>query len=110
MDKENRAKQFMSFNPLSEYMELIRQRERIIVPKKDLCNESAEELDFKLRQVKVGMIVKVVYYFVDEYISVSGMVSKIDLDERYLTIVKEKIPIDDIIEISGDDIYERDEF
>lgn len=109
MDKENRAKQFLSFNPLSGYMELIREREKIVVPKKDLSCESAEELDFKLHQVKVGMIIKVVYYFVDEYIAVSGMVSKIDLEKRFLTIVKEKIPIDDIIEISGDKIYEMNE-
>ena len=51
------------------------------------------------------MIIKIVYYSHDEYIALEGMVAKIDLEySKSIQIVKEVIPINSIIEISGDKI------
>ena len=104
-----RAKLFMPFSPLKGYYDLIREKERVVVPKKDLSQDSKEELSYKLSQVAVGMIIKAVHYNEDKYISTEGMVSKIDLIQRTLTIVKTKIQIDDIIEIYGEKIKDMDE-
>lgn len=109
MDRAERAKQFMAFSPLRGYYDLIAQKQKIVVEKKGLTTDSAEELSFKFNQIKVGEIVEVVYFCIDEYVKCSGMVSKIDLANRTLTIVKTKISLDSIVEIFGEDIKEIDE-
>ena len=109
MDRGERAKQFMAFSPLRGYYELIREKEKNVVEKKDLTSDSAEELSYKLKQIKPGMIVEIVYYCVDEYVKVVGMVSKLDFQNKSITIVKTKIPFENIVEIFGDQIRELDE-
>ena len=104
-----RAKLFMPFSPLKGYYDLIKEKEKLVVPKKDLSQDSKEELSYKLNQVAVGMMIKIVHYHEDKYISTEGMVSKIDLNQRTLTIVKTQITIDDIIEIYGEKIKDIDE-
>ena len=45
------------------------------------------------------------YYFENsEYLSLEGMVSKLDFDNKYIQIVKTKINIDSIVNISGKEI------
>jgi len=109
MDRAERAKQFMAFSPLRGYYDLIKQKQKMVVEKKSLTSDSAEELSFKFNQIKVGKIVDVVYFCIDEYVRCHGMVSRIDPNERTLTIVKTKISLDNIVEIFGDDIKELDE-
>ena len=41
-------------------------------------------------------MIKVIYYLDSQYICIEGMLSKINIDERYLMIVKTKIPFIDI--------------
>ncbi len=89
MDRAERAKQFMAFSPLRGYYDLIRQKQKIVVEKK-LTNDSAEELSYKFNQLKLGQIVTVIYFCIDEYVKCSGMVSKIDPNERSLSIVDRK--------------------
>ena len=47
-----------------------------------------------MKLVERGMMVKVLYYSAGEYVSVEGIVSKIDLDFRKLTVVKTEIDLD----------------
>ena len=109
MDRAERAKQFMAFSPLRGYYDLIKQKQKTVVEKKDLTADSAEELSFKFNQIKVGKIVEVVYFCQGEYVKCAGMVSKIDVTEKTLSIVKTKISLDNIVEIFGEDIKEIDE-
>ncbi len=109
MDRAERAKQFMAFSPLRGYYDLIRQKQKIVIEKKELTNDSAEELSYKFNQLKLGQIVTVIYFCIDEYVKCSGMVSKIDPNERSLSIVKNKINLENIISIYGHDIKELDE-
>ena len=37
-------------------------RRRVIVPQKVLSEDDLAELDYKVHQIKVGMIIKVIYY------------------------------------------------
>lgn len=100
MSQEDRAKQFMPFAALKGYPEALRKKEKIIVPKMDFSEEYQEELDRKLRQVQKNDIITVVYYCKDEYLKLTGMVSRIDETARILKIVNTRIPFDDLCDIS----------
>ena len=52
------------------------------------------------------MMVKVIYYKDNNYVALEGLVSKIDINNLFLTIVKTKINILDIINVSGEQIKE----
>ena len=102
MDRTNRAKQFMPFDALKGFREALAEKERIIVPKKELSEERKEELDSKLRQIRKMDMVTVTYFQKDEYVKVTGVVSRIDESSRVLKIVNTSILFDDIVELEGD--------
>lgn len=95
----NRAGQFMPFSALKGFYELIKEKERVIVPKHEIAEDKAEELSEKMKLIKRGMMVKIVYYSDGEYVSAEGIVTKIDLTFRKITIVKNDINLDDVWEI-----------
>lgn len=96
---ENRAKQFVPFAAVKGYEEALRAKEKIVVEKIDLSEERKEELDFKLHQIHKNDIIKVVYFYKDEYIKIEGMVSRLDTDARVLKVVNTRIPFDDIYDL-----------
>lgn len=99
MSHEDRAKQFMPFAALKGYMEALQQKEKIIVPRRELSEEYSEELDWKLRQVQKNDMITVIYYSGREYLKRTGMVGKICRTAGYLTIVDTRIVFDDIYDI-----------
>lgn len=100
----DRAVQFAAFAALKGYYELISDKERVRVERRELTEQSADELSRKMNLVKRGMIINVVYYSDGEYISRCGMVSMIDTTLRKLRIVKTEISFDDVYDISGESI------
>lgn len=100
MPIEERAKQFMPFAALKGLPDALAAKEKITVPKVELSEEMAEELDRCMHELTKGKIVTVVYFHKDEYIKTTGMVARIDETSRLLQIVNTKIPFDDILEIS----------
>lgn len=106
MSREERAKQFMPFAALKGYPEALRRREKVTVPRMELSEEYRETLDQKLRQVKKNDVITVVYFCQNEYLKVTGMVSRIDETARLLQIVSTKIAFADIADISGERITE----
>lgn len=106
MANNPRAKQFMPFASLKGYFDLIREEQRIKEPKKNLSEEEAMVLSYKLNQVKKGMVIKVRYYNIDAYETAEGIVSSFDDIFRTLTIVKKSISFDDILDITGDEILD----
>lgn len=103
MPREERAKQFMPFAALKGYPDALRKKERVTVPKMQLTEDYAEELDRKLQQLQVGDMVTAVYFCRGEYLRVTGMVSSLGRDSRLLRIVNTKIPLEDLYDI---DIHE----
>ena len=98
-----RAKLFAPFDSLKGLFDRISDRERIVVDKKILCPDTLEELDWKIKQVKVGEMIKIIYYDKDDYVSLEGMVAKIDLEyTKTIQIVKQKINLEKIIQIDLD--------
>ena len=104
MTREERAKQFMPFAALKGYPEALRRKEKVIVPKIDVSEEYAEELDRKLRQIRKNDIVSVIYFEKGEYLSQTGMVSRIDTTSRVLKVVNTGIFFEDILDVSGEGI------
>lgn len=100
MPIEDRAKQFMPFAALKGLPDALAAREKVIVPKIELSEEMADELDRKMHKLAKGKIATVVYFRKDEYIKITGMIARIDETSRLLQIVNTKIPFDDILEIS----------
>lgn len=100
----DRARQFLPFDALKGFKEAIKEREKIKVDKIELSEEALVELEYKLKQVKKGMIIKVVHYDNKEYIETFGMVSEFNETFNYLVIVKTKILFEDILNIEGETI------
>ena len=73
MPREDRAKQFMPFAALKGFQEMLKEKERIVVPRMELSEEQKEELDRKLQMLKQNDIVTVVYFHDGEYVKVKGM-------------------------------------
>lgn len=99
MEQADRAKQFMPFDPLKGFREALLEKERIIVPRKELSEEQKEELDRKLRQIQKRDMVTVEYFQKGEYVKVTGMVARIDKTSRILKVVNTKINFDDISDL-----------
>lgn len=99
MSREDRAKQFMPFAALKGYEEALRAKERVVVDKRELSEESKEELDKIIHIIKKQDIVTIVYYENEDYLKTTGMVSKVDTDSRYIKVVNKKIYFDDIFSI-----------
>ena len=95
-----RARQFMPFSALKGFHALLKEKERVIIARKELSEEDLRELSEKIVLVKKGMMIKVVYFCEGEYVAAEGMVANIDLTFRKLTVVKTRISFDDILEIS----------
>lgn len=102
MDRGSRAKQFMPFAALKGFREAMAEKERIIVPKRDLSEEKKEELDWKLRQIQKEDIITVEYFQDREYVQVTGMVTRIDNARRALEIAGMRIAFVDISDLKCD--------
>ncbi|MBR2883672.1 MAG: YolD-like family protein [Clostridia bacterium] len=89
----------MPFAALTGYYEVIKQREKIIEPRKELSEDEAEILSDKLNKVQKGMLITLTYYKEDCYETLTGLVSNIDPVYRTITIVKTKIAIDDVVDV-----------
>jgi hypothetical protein len=118
MQIEDRAKIFAPFAALKGYEEAIAAKQKIIVPRIELSEESKEYLDLQLSKIERLLtegqhpITTVVYFHKDkvsneeggEYIQFTGMVAKYDQTSRILQIVEKRLRLDDICSIEGEDL------
>lgn len=97
--RASRAQIFQSFDALKGFREILKEKERVIVPKKILSEDDLAELDYKIHQINVGMMVKITYYDNGQYVQIEGKVSKLNLDTKMIQIVKTKLDVKTIIDI-----------
>lgn len=100
--KENikRARLFTMFNPYKGFKELLKEKERKIVPKIELSEDDLYELDWKIKSIRQGAAIKIIYRNKEDYIALQGTVTKIDLVYRkYIQIKNQIILIKDIVKI-----------
>ena len=99
MPMEKRAKIFLPFNGLRGYYDLILKADKVVEPKRELSEDELNDLSNAINQLEKGMMVGVCYYLNDGYVKIEGLVSKIDIIKRILTVVKTKINFDDMLYI-----------
>ena len=99
MQNNERARQFMPFDALKGYKEAILEKQKVIVEKKEVSEDDAIVISRKLNQIKIGDMIKIIYYDMDEYLCVEGLISKVNIDEKYLMVVKRKISFEYIKDI-----------
>lgn len=121
MSIQDRAKIFAPFAALKGYEEEIAAKQKIVVPRIELSEESKEYLDLQLGTINQLLlegkhpIVTVVYFQRGkvsneeggEYIQFTGMVAKFDQSSHILQIVEKKLHLDDIYGIEGEELTER---
>ena len=95
--KEERARQFLPFNALTGYYEMILKKQRVTEPKKELSSDEIDALSKKLQELHRCDRATVTYYDTDAYVSQTGSVT--DIDFHTLTLVKTKISFEDIFRI-----------
>lgn len=107
MELNKRAKIFMPYDALKGFRELLNEASSYKVEKKILTKDSLEELDYKLKEIQIGMLVEILYY--NEKLKkeevVRGVLSKIDYINKQLVIVKQKIDVRSIYKIDIVDKY-----
>ena len=94
--RAERATQFMPFAALRGYYDLVRAQERRVEPRHELTEEEARELSTRVVCLRKGDMVRVVYYNVDAYEELTGVLTGVDTTFRTLTVVRRKIAFDDI--------------
>lgn len=99
-----RARQFMPFAALRGYYELVHQTERVPERRRDLSQEDRERLSRKLACLRKGSMATVTFYDGDAYVSVTGVVARIDPEAQALTVVKRVIAYADLLDIQSEDI------
>ncbi len=103
INQVNRAKLFLSYDALKGFKERIHSKERMVVDKPLLSEDQLYELDWKIKQVKTGMMMSVIYFDKGQYVYKKGVVTNIDFEyKKILTIVETNIFIKSIILIDYD--------
>ena len=95
----DRAKQFLAFESLKGYRNLVRNKNCKKIDKKLLFDDSYNELDNTFKKIKKDLLIRVKYYSDDQYIESTGRVKKIDIYRRKIYFLKSIIDMDNIIEI-----------
>ncbi|MFQ9677663.1 MAG: hypothetical protein ACLRZO_12380 [Eggerthella lenta] len=99
--RADRAQQFMPFAALKGYYDLIRERERVASEARADRRAGARALA-EASQLKRREMACIVHYDGEAYVTVRGLVSDIDLAARTVTVVRTRIPFDDIADIRTD--------
>ena len=99
MKISDRAKIFGSFSPLKSFGKALLEKEKVVIPKIEVADDKAQEIDRVLHLIRVGDIVCVVHYSEGEYIKTVGCVSRFLSQEKALYLTKTKINFDDIYDL-----------
>ena len=100
MARADRAKLFVPFDALKGLQEILREKEMEIEERKELSEESLEELEKILNNVDIGCRITIRFYKDKYYINISGIVTNIDYIKKKIILDKDKkINISDIINI-----------
>ena len=78
---------------------MIMEKQRVSESKKELSEDEATVLSNKLKNLHRHDLVSVTFYNKDAYITKTGMITDIDFTFQTLTIVKTKIPFQDILRL-----------
>ena len=98
MPRCERAKQFMPFSALKGLEEALAEKEKIVLPKKELSEDVAEVLNRKLNLLQKKRNIRLLYFCDGEYRHISGQ-AVMDQTAGIIKIDAQKIAIEDILAI-----------
>lgn len=100
MNRVSRAKQFLPFNALAGFSEALREKEYEYENKKELTEESYEELEIQLNRIEKGSKVKIRFYKNKKYVETIGIITAIDYIKKRIQLDGEKnIMVSNIVAI-----------
>lgn len=99
--KINRAAQFMPFDALKGLQEELRKREEMHsrIEKKELDEETQNEISDYLVRIDRGDLVSIDFYFNGHYVNITGRLKEKDAIRKFLTIEEAKIDFSDIYKV-----------
>lgn len=98
--KANRAALFTMFNPFEGFAELLQEKERLVVEKNHVQKDDDYQLNWKIQEIKPGMMINVIYEDGEDYVMKEGIVAVIDLKyKKQIRVVDKIIPITKIVKI-----------
>lgn len=99
MPVSQRAKQFMPFAALKGLEEALAKKEKIIVPRVELSEEMAVELNHKISALQKGSLATITYFYDDEYLRITDTVVQLDKVKGILRVASTSIPFDYILDV-----------
>lgn len=99
MPVSERAKQFMPFAAVKGLDEALKRKEKEMMPKKELSEEKAAELNLIFSRLKKGSVITAIYYGTGEYIQITGKITMLDVVNRLMRIEDTVVSFDDIRDI-----------
>lgn len=102
MPPGQRAKQFAPFDAVVGLRQALKEKEKIRLPRKEISEDMAEEIDRTLKKLVTDDIITSVWYnsIEENYIQITGKVKIIDTKRRLLQIENIYIYFDDIYSIN----------
>ena len=86
VSRSDRARQFLPFDALKGLQEALREKEVELDERKELSEESIEELSNKLQMVERGNKVRLIYYYQRKYRQIEGVVIDIKVIQKKLVL------------------------
>ena len=100
VNKVARARQFLPFDALKGLQEALREKEVEYEEKKELSEDTLNDLNDKFNQIEEGSLIRIKYYKSGRYSEIKGVVTNIDYIKKKIQINKEyNINICDIVNI-----------
>lgn len=96
MKISERAKQFMPFSALKGFDDMIEVENKEPSDRKILSEEDSDNIGQVLGEIKKNDVVKITFYETDGYVTLTGIVAKLDYDMKRLTVIKRVIDFEDI--------------
>ena len=96
--RSERAKIFAPFSPLHGLDAAYREKERVVVPRSELLSDRIEEINAKLSMLKIGSVIKIIYYFDGGYKTKKGRVSAV-LPHKGVLVMDIPIAFSDIYDM-----------
>lgn len=95
----NRAKQFLPFNSLAGFYELIEKEEKTKENKKELSEDILYNINKTILKINKSDSILIKHYHNENYIETIGNVRKIDEVNKTIYLDNTKISFDDVIDI-----------
>lgn len=95
----NRARLFIPFDAVKGYKEALQSMEKKLDSKRELFDDWKEKIDFIIRSLKEGDLVRIIHYYSLEYTDTYGYIRSVDFINKCLLLQDTMIDFENIISI-----------